>query len=180
MGSLPVILVAATIAITFAIIPIKFVGEKVLGNSAVQVNSVETITPQPSVVPEPTNTPTPSPIPTLSPTPIPPTLTPTPKPTPVVVSAEELIGYFNRYAGEYGVDVWQLRRIAECESGFNTNAANRYYLGLFQFSAPSWKNLRQIMGQDANPDQRVNPQEAIKTAAYAISIGRASIWPNCK
>jgi hypothetical protein len=182
---------AAALLITFIISAIIFnplgsVGEKVLGLNVKETeNSADTEKMEFEDIssPTPTPTPTPTPSPSLTPSPtstLQPSATPVPTPTPYVVSGEELTSLFERFANEFGVDVWQLRRIADCESGFNTNARNLNYLGLFQFSPQSWKSIRQLMGTDTNPDLRVNPEEAIKTASYAISIGRSSMWPNCK
>lgn len=92
------------------------------------------------VTPSPTEIPTPSPSPTPSPTPKP-TKKPTPKPSPQPqFSSEQVNGFVDRFAGQYGVDPNVLRHIAICESGFNPAAYNAGYAGLFQFGSVTWKN----------------------------------------
>jgi len=137
-----------------------------------------------NIVKESTNTPTPTPTasltptPTLTPTPIPsPTSTPTP--TSVIITSAELENLFTKYANQYSVDKELLKKIAKCESNFNTNAIFRDYAGLFQFAASSWISARTLMGQDSNPSLRTNADESIKTAAFKISRGELSAWPNC-
>ncbi len=147
----------------------------------------------------PTNTPTPLPTSTpqpktdrhldITPTPPPPTPTPTqiptPTPTPTTVQAAvtgpELDNFFTIYSSQYGVDREELRKIALCESGFNTNASYLGYGGMYQFSEDSWRSTRAAMGQNTDPALRFNAEEAVKTAAYKISQpnGTAS-WPSCK
>jgi len=73
-----------------------------------------------------------------------------------------------------------LKKIALCESGFNSNAGNGDYQGMFQFAASSWIGTRSEMGADTNTDLRNNAQEAIKTAAFKISRGGVNAWPSCK
>jgi hypothetical protein len=123
----------------------------------------------------PSPTPSPSPTPTKKPTPKP---TPTPIPQPTFTSAE-IYEFTNRFAGQYGVDPNVIRAIAICESGFNPSAKNSVYLGLFQFDATTWKNLRIKMGEDPNLSLRANAEEAVQTASYAVSIGERSLWPHC-
>ncbi len=152
-------------------------------------------TTEPAIMPSPTiqNTaePTPSALPSASqaktngPTPIN-TVTPSASPTPSVspttkpLTASEIDTLFTEYGQKYGVDKDQLKRIAKCESGLNPKATNLYYGGLFQFSAGSWKEYRRLMGKGTDPDLRFDPEAAINTAAYLISTGHASAWPNCK
>ena len=125
--------------------------------------------------PEPTATPTP--LPTNTPTPEP-TATPTPQAaTAAPVDVESL---FTRFSGEYSVDKELLKRIAKCESSFNSEAANGDYLGMFQFAASSWGTVRNRMGADPNPDLRKNAEEAIKTAAFHIANGGQNAWPSCQ
>src|SRR4030042_5961889 len=133
----------------------------------------------------PSPTPTLTPIPTLTPTP---TLKPTPKPTPVRTptpipqpkfSSEQINEFINRFASQYGVDPNVIRHIALCESGFNPSAIHLSYYGLFQFAPTTWKNIRKEIGEDTNTDLRLNAEEAVQTAAYAISVGKKGIWPNC-
>ncbi len=130
-------------------------------------------TAQPTLSPSPS--PSPSPVTTPKPTKKP---TPTPIPQPVF-SSQQIYEFTNRFAGQYGVDPNVIRHIAICESGFRANAKYIKYVGLFQFDVTTWKNLRIKMGEDPNPDLRANAEEAVQTAAYAVSIGKGGIWPNC-
>ena len=123
--------------------------------------------PTPSPTPEPTETPSPTPVPTETPIPQP------------LFSSEEIHGFIERFAGQYGVDPNVLRHLAVCESGFNPLAANLNYAGLFQFSPNTWIKYRQLMGEDVDISLRLNAEEAVQTAAYAYSLGNDSIWPNC-
>lgn len=111
---------------------------------------------------------TPTPTPTLSPT-----------PTPIPVTAEQLDGWFTKYAGEYSIDRSKLWNIAVCESSLRPNARNGLYGGLYQYSASTWKTTRLRMNTDSNPDLRFNPEESIRTAAFHYSISGTSPWPNC-
>lgn len=123
--------------------------------------------------PAPTQKPTSTSAPTNSPTP---TATPSPQPT---YSSQQINEFINRFAGQYGVDPNVLRYIALCESGFNPLAQNLGYAGLYQFGATTWQTYRKKIGEDGNPDLRLNAEEAVQTAAYVISIGNSYIWPNC-
>lgn len=146
-----------------------------------QVLSVTVTVPTPTLVPSPTPTETPTPTPTRKPTPKnTPTPKPTPTPTPVPVSSEQINGFIEQYARQYSVDPNQLRHIAICESGFNPNAVNGPYAGLYQFASKTWSNNRNIMGEDPNPGLRLNAEESVQTAAYLYSIKGPSLWPNCK
>ncbi|HZE86607.1 MAG TPA: transglycosylase family protein [Methylomirabilota bacterium] len=144
-------------------------------------------TPTPTNLPTPTATPTPTTLPTTTPTATPtptvtptPTLTDTPPPTPTVSPTTDLESLFIHYSNQYSVDKNELEKIAQCESDKNTNSAgNPPYLGMFQFSPTSWNNVRTQMNLDPNPDLRTNADEAIKTAAYMLSRGQQSAWPNC-
>lgn len=130
-----------------------------------------------TLTPTPTPTPTETPVPTLTPEP---TLIPTPTAVPQpLFTPEQIHGFMERFAGQYGVDVNVLRHIAVCESGFNPLTITLNYAGLYQFSPNTWKNYRQEMGEDSNPDLRVNAEEAVQTAAFVLSTNRAYIWPNC-
>lgn len=143
------------------------------------LSQVVEVTPTPTSTPTPTPTPTPSPTPkpTPSPTPIP---TPTPTPAPVVTfTSEQIHGFIERFAAQYAVDPNVLRHIAVCESGFSPLAYNVGYAGLYQFGPKTWANFRQQIGEDTSPDLRFNAEEAVQTAAYALSVGRGGIWPNC-
>jgi hypothetical protein len=138
--------------------------DKVLGETA-------TITPSPTAIPIPSPTPSPTPTPTPKPTP-----TPIPQPT---FTPEQINGFINQFAGQYGVDPNVIRHIAICESSFNAFARQGVYAGLFQFGPVTWRNLRAEMGESTNINLRFNAEEAVQTAAYAISLGKRPIWPNC-
>ncbi len=140
---------------------------------AVKVEIIPSVTPIPTV--SPTETPTPTPEPTIKPTKKP---TPTPVPQPIF-SSEQIYEFTNRFAGQYGIDPNVIRHIAQCESGFNPFARYLNYVGLFQFAPTTWKNLRTEMGEDPDINLRANAEEAVQTAAYAISKGKRGIWPNC-
>lgn len=141
------------------------------------------LTPSPTLIPTtqpPTTTPVPTqtltPIPTNTPVPLP-TDTPTPQPTlPTVTDVDSL---FSKYSTEYSVDKELLKRIARCESGFNNDAENGGYVGMYQFAEQSWQTVRRTMNMDPHPDLRRNAEEAIKTAAFMISRGQQHAWPNC-
>jgi soluble lytic murein transglycosylase-like protein len=123
---------------------------------------------------EPTPTPTVA-IPTATPEP-----TALPTPAPTNPPAPELEAMFDKYSSEYGADKELMKKIARCESGFNTTSNNSgMYLGMYQFSSSTWSANRNRMGLDPNPDLRTNPEEAIRTAAYMISKGGQGHWPNC-
>lgn len=135
------------------------------------IEVLPTYTPTPTSTPTPTNTPTPTRIPT-------PTSLPTPTRYPA--SAQDIDGWFERYSREYGIDIALLRKIAVCESGYNSISKSKHgYGGMFQFSESSWKSTRIEMGLDPNPDLRFHPEEAIKTASYKISRQGTSAWPAC-
>jgi hypothetical protein len=106
-------------------------------------------------------------------------ITQTPIPKIDVASSQEINGFIDLFAGQYGVNSNVLRHIAICESGFNPIATNGPYVGLYQFSAGTWNTYREKLGGNKNPDLRINAEEAVQTAAYIVSIGKSSIWPNC-
>ncbi len=159
------------------------------------------LTPVPTVVIRYTPTPTkkPSLTPPISVTPSLPititlTITPsplqinnttsTPTPTKVILktaSSQEINGFVDRFAGQYSVDPNVIRHIALCESGFNplSLSPNGQYAGLFQFSTGAWATYRGKIDEDNNSDLRFSAEESVQTAAYIISIGKGSIWPNC-
>lgn len=120
---------------------------------------------------------TPTPTPTFTPTPTP-TKTPTPVPVPRF-SGSDVDGMFHKYSQHFSVSEDMLRKIAYCESGYNSSSINGIYGGMYQFSRESWIVTRHRMGADPNPDLRFHAEEAIKTAAFKISIGGAGSWPNC-
>ncbi len=133
----------------------------------------ETATPQaepdPALQEKPT--PTPKQTPTSKPTP-----TPTPQPT---FTSEQIYGFTERFGAQYAVSPDVLRHIALCESGFNQFAKNGAYWGLYQFGPITWGNYRRLLGEDPDPNLRLNAEEAVQTAAYALSLGKSRIWPNC-
>lgn len=139
-----------------------------------------TVTPLPTHTPTPTATPTPlptaTPIPPTS-TPVPPTNTPTPQPTIAVVS--DLESLFTRFGDEYHVDRELLKKIARCESGFNSDAVNGPYVGMYQFMEQTWISNRSAMGIDSNPELRRSAEESIRTAAFMIGRGQQNAWANC-
>ncbi|MFC1627155.1 transglycosylase SLT domain-containing protein [Patescibacteria group bacterium] len=133
--------------------------------------------PEPSAEASPSASPIPSPKPTPTPKPSP---TPSPSPSPQPsFSGEEIHGFMEKYANEYGIDVNILRHIAVCESGFDPLASNLSYAGLYQFSPNTWVNYRNMLSLDSDIDLRFHAEEAVRTAAYILSINRAYIWPNC-
>ena len=142
-------------------------------------------TPLPTFTPTPTPTATPTPTPTNTPTPSPtplPTSTPTPTPErPPQPAPQHMDEWFRRYSAEYGADEALLRKIAACESGYNTSSHNTTYdyAGMYQFAHATWVSTRMQMGADPNPDLRFNGEEAIKTAAFKVSRGGAGAWGNC-
>lgn len=160
--------------------------------TTVQANRSNIIQPTPTVYIAPAQaTPTPSPItlkelqaepevttlPTVAPTV---EVSPTVTPQPIIPVVTDLESLFTKYSGEFGVEKDLLKKIAQCESGFNTNSNNSgIYLGMFQFSASTWTSNRTKMGLDPNPDLRTNAEEAIRTAAFMISRGGRGAWPNC-
>lgn len=135
-----------------------------------------------SPTPAPTDSPTPTPEPTQSPTPKPKTPSPVPTQTPIpapVFSSQQIYELMDRFGTQYNVDPNVLRHIAICESGFDPLATNGPYEGLYQFGSITWQNYRKKMGEDPSPTLRVNAEEAIQTAAYALSLNNTGIWPNC-
>lgn len=106
-------------------------------------------------------------------------VTPKPTPTPIAEAAETVYRLVERFAAQYGVDPNVLRYMALCESGFRSNAVNGPYVGLFQFNAITWKNIREEMGENTDATLRFSAEEAVQTAAYALSKGKGKIWPNC-
>lgn len=117
-------------------------------------------------------TPTLTPKPSLTPSPL-------PSPTPILVTSEQLDNWFTNYSNQFSVDRNRLVSIAICESKLNPDAKNGDYGGLFQFAQNTWKVTRTAMNMDTNPDLRFNPEEAIKTAAFKLSVSGGAAWPNC-
>lgn len=145
--------------------------EKVLSVATDSTMLTASPTAQSTIAPSPTPAPTPTPKPTLKPT-------PTPVPQPAFTS-QQINGFIDRFAGQYGVDSNVIRYIALCESGFNPSARNYIYRGLFQFGPITWQNIRAKMGEDTDINLRLNAEDAVQTAAYAISVGDKAIWPHC-
>lgn len=146
---------------------------------SVSPTPLPTLTPTPRPEDDQPLAETPTPLPSPTPTPL-----PTTGPTPTSVSQpkfsqEEIHGFIERFAGQYGVDPNVLRHIAVCESGFRTDAVNGPYTGLYQFGSSSWVNNRQLMGEDGSLDLRFNAEESVQTAAFIVSKGIKNIWPNC-
>lgn len=148
------------------------------------INTFQFILPKPSATPTPASTPTATPTPTPTNTPTPePTSTPepaaTPTPQPTLAPVPDLETLFQKYSDEYVVAKDLLKRIAKCESGFNSEADTGLYVGMFQFASQTWINARNAMGLDPNPDLRKNPEESIRTAAFMIERGQQNAWKNC-
>lgn len=156
--------------------------------------TLQSVEPTPTSKPEPTKQPQPTPakqtLAAPSPTPTPatekavlavtaPVPTATPQPQPTLAVAEDLEAFFTKYASEYNVDKEDLKRIAKCEAGFNSQADTGLYAGMYQFHAQTWASTRNAMGLDPNPDLRKNAEESIKTAAFKIKNGGRGAWPNC-
>lgn len=157
--------------------------------------TLQSVEPTPTSKPELTKQPQPTPtkqvVSALTPTPTAqttdkavlaasaPTPTSIPQPQPTIAVAEDLEGFFTKYAAEYSVDKDDLKRIAKCEAGFNSQADTGLYAGMYQFHAQTWASTRNAMGLDPNPDLRKNAEESIKTAAFKIKNGGRGAWPNC-
>jgi hypothetical protein len=142
-----------------------------------------TSTPSPTTTPAPTSPPTPTstPNPTPSPVPISPTLTPTPTLVSIVQAPADLEPVFKEFADKYHVDANLLKKIADCESHFNSGVVspNGLYAGMFQFAVGTWTTNRNLIPADPNPDLRFGARESIETAAFMISRGQSDSWPSC-
>jgi len=143
--------------------------EKVLSVATASISLTASPTAQPTITPSPTPLPTPKPIPVK-------TATSVPQPT---FTSQQINGFIDKFAGQYGVDPNVIRSIALCESGFNPSAKNYIYRGLFQFGPVTWQNIRVKMNENNNINLRLNAEDAVQTAAYAISTGDKAIWPHC-
>lgn len=148
--------------------------------------TITTFISSPTTLPSlsPTNQPSPTPIitPTSIPFPSPspsPTITSTPSPIPTQISVEQYDKWFTDYSNHYSIDRSMLVKIAMCESELNPNAVNGEFGGLFQFTESTWRSTRNEMNMDHNPELRFNPEEAIKTTAYKISVDGITPWKNC-
>lgn len=84
-----------------------------------------------------------------------------------------------KYSKEYGVNKEVLKKIANCESGFNPGAHNGIYGGMYQFSASTWASTRSEMGLPPDDSGRFSAEEAIKTTAFKIAHGGIDAWPIC-
>lgn len=115
-----------------------------------------------------------TPIPTNTPKP-----TRTPTPTPKILTSSQIDELFTNFSNQYSVSRDLLVKIAVCESHLNPNAVNGIYGGMFQFSTSSWITMRRMMNVPNNPTLRFDPEEAIKTAAFKLSVGGIGAWPNC-
>jgi soluble lytic murein transglycosylase-like protein len=134
----------------------------------------------PSPTPSTSSGPTASP--TLIPTAMPlPTETPVPTaiPVPTIAVIADIESLFSKFSDEYHVDRETLKKVARCESSFNSQAENGPYTGMFQFLGQTWSTVRATMGLDTNPDLRKNAEEAIRTAAYMFAKGQANAWAGC-
>ncbi|HWY79210.1 MAG TPA: transglycosylase SLT domain-containing protein [Candidatus Sulfotelmatobacter sp.] len=116
---------------------------------------------------------------TPTPTEIPPTATPTAMPQPTITRMSDLETLFTKYSTVYNSSENELKKIANCESGFNNTSDTGTYAGMFQFAVGTWISMRNMMGMDTNTDLRKNPEEAIKTAAFMLAQGKQNAWPNC-
>lgn len=99
---------------------------------------------------------------------------------PAKAAPADLEDWFRQYGQDYQVDPGVLQAIARCESGLNPGAMNGPYGGLYQFHPGTWSRNRAVMGLDPNPQLRLNPEEAIKTAAFKISRDGTGAWPVCQ
>jgi len=95
------------------------------------------------------------------------------------ITPVELESLFDKYCGEYGLNKEMMKKIANCESHFNSQAVNGPYMGMYQFLASTWQSNRRAMGLDPDPNLRFNAEESIKTTAYKISRDGAGAWPVC-
>ncbi|MBI4137189.1 transglycosylase SLT domain-containing protein [Candidatus Roizmanbacteria bacterium] len=173
-------------------------GEKYLSHD--KQTSLTVLSPDDSQL-MPTETPTPSatpiiqkvatkqvtkPAPTRIPSPSPEFIQATPTsvlPTVPVTPSEPYAtpydAWFDQYSVTYNIDRQTLVNIARCESGFNPQATNGPYDGMYQFHAGTWHSTRTAMGENPDADLRFNPEEAIKTAAWKIAHGGIGAWPVC-
>jgi hypothetical protein len=174
--------------------PTIYMGQPLLEQQS-QDNKSTPIIPTPTIyivsTQTPTSTPSPAPetqtqqtystveIPAVSPTATPtPTAIPSPQPTTQTGSVD-LDALFSQYSAQYNVSAAELEKIAQCESGSNTNSNTETYAGMFQFLASTWESIRGLMGLDTDPDLRMNAADAIQTAAFMLSRGEQNAWPNC-
>jgi hypothetical protein len=76
-------------------------------------------------------------------------------------------------AAAFGQSRDRLRRVANCESTLNPDAANGPYAGLFQWGTPLWNNspFREFSRND--------PYAAALATSWAFSEGMSAHWPVC-
>jgi hypothetical protein len=111
-----------------------------------------------------------------------PTTNPSPTPTEIIkidVPRSDFDALIEQYAISSGVDSRMMKMIAKCESGFRPEATNGPYAGIYQFISSTWVSNRLAMGEDPNPELRLNAEEAIKTAAFKMGRDGFSAWPVC-
>lgn len=163
------------IAIFILIIINLFVYGLIL-NQKINDAKIENITSSPAIVISPTSTVFITPTFTLTPTP---TTVPKATKVPAVSAPVTFDELFNRYGAIYGIDPAVLKKIADCESGFDPNQITGDYTGLFQFGSIPWQEARGRLG--ANPDLslRFNAEESIRTAAHEIQFKGTSGWSDC-
>lgn len=82
-------------------------------------------------------------------------------------------------AREFGVNEQMMLDIAYCESGFREEAVSGPYAGIYQFLSSTWESNRKAMGEDPNPNLRVSPRDAARTAAFKMSRDGFGAWPVC-
>jgi hypothetical protein len=111
-----------------------------------------------------------------------PTTTPEARKQTFVPQAEGSISHvINKWAKHYKVSTALAHCIAFKESSYRTDAIGDggKALGLFQWHKPSWEFMRAKMGESTE-DKRDCPEEATKTAMYAISKGYLRWWTTAR
>jgi hypothetical protein len=98
-----------------------------------------------------------------------------------VLAPEHMEGWFQEYGQAFNVEPDKLKRMANCESHFNSGvvSSSGAYGGMYQYSASTWASTRNAMGADPNPDLRFDAQQSILTTAWKISVGGIGAWPVC-
>lgn len=136
---------------------------------------------EPQSISTPTSAPTSIPTSTLTPTPtkIIPTQIISPKPTANTSKPQTLDDLFIKYGAIYNVNPDVLKKIAECESGFDVNQITGDYAGLFQFASFAWREARGRIGLPDDLNLRFNAEESIRTAAFEINYKGTSGWDDC-
>ncbi len=95
------------------------------------------------------------------------------------LTPENLEILFEKYSQEYNIDKQLLKKIGQCESGFNPKAINGPYGGMYQYLATTWVSQRKAMDLAVDEILRFNAEEAIRTAAFQISRQGTGAWPTC-